>query len=423
MLTGQPPFPPGQAPHVLMQQHLDVTPGTPQSRRYDIPADLDTLVMELLAKNPANRPASANHVITRLRAVQSRLSVLAPPSRPVRTPTSNTVRHMDLLAGIADAAQSLTNEYDKNSLLSGVAEMTADTFPDRAERIAQAITDERRKDWCLQKIAVTAAAADPDLAERIARSIDGTDQAYTLKNVAKEITAADPDLAERIARSITVDVHQAEALGSVAKSIIKADPGRAIEIARSITDEDCQQRILAEIATALVITDLERGERLARSLSGAVRKAQALALAASAVAGTNPDRAAWLADDAEATAADDTNAKVYVARALSTYDLSRAERIARSITGNDSRIWALGDVAEAAVATGSLDRAENIGRAIPGGEYRAQVLAGIAVKMAPADPDRAERMARSIPGLSPAGKTRHQRSRVSQRPRQPPTQK
>ena len=81
MLTGQPPFPPGQDPIVLMRQHLDVTPDPPSSRRYDIPAELSKLVVELLAKNPADRPSSADQVLTRLRAVQSRLSALTPPSR------------------------------------------------------------------------------------------------------------------------------------------------------------------------------------------------------------------------------------------------------------------------------------------------------------------------------------------------------
>jgi hypothetical protein len=67
LLTGQPPFAEGQ-PLAIMLQHINEAPTTPRTIRPEIPQGLDHLVLELLAKNPARRPADAGHVITALQA-------------------------------------------------------------------------------------------------------------------------------------------------------------------------------------------------------------------------------------------------------------------------------------------------------------------------------------------------------------------
>ncbi|WP_350273895.1 serine/threonine-protein kinase [Kribbella sp. HUAS MG21] len=59
LLTGTPPFS-GPTVDVVMRQHLDAPP--PQITRDDVPAELANLVTRLLAKNPADRPSSADEV-------------------------------------------------------------------------------------------------------------------------------------------------------------------------------------------------------------------------------------------------------------------------------------------------------------------------------------------------------------------------
>lgn len=66
LLTGQPPFADGH-PLTIMLQHLNAVPASPRTIRPDIPSELDHLILELLAKDPAHRPADAEHVITALR--------------------------------------------------------------------------------------------------------------------------------------------------------------------------------------------------------------------------------------------------------------------------------------------------------------------------------------------------------------------
>ena len=68
LLTGQPPFAEGP-PLAIMLQHINAAPAAPRTIRPDIPSELDRLVLELLAKDPARRPADAGHVIAALRAL------------------------------------------------------------------------------------------------------------------------------------------------------------------------------------------------------------------------------------------------------------------------------------------------------------------------------------------------------------------
>jgi serine/threonine-protein kinase len=65
MLTGHPPFT-GDAPLRVLWRHVNEAPIPVTAIRPAIPSDLGVLVSELLAKNPADRPAAASQVRTRL---------------------------------------------------------------------------------------------------------------------------------------------------------------------------------------------------------------------------------------------------------------------------------------------------------------------------------------------------------------------
>ncbi|MBV9026685.1 MAG: protein kinase [Streptomycetaceae bacterium] len=82
LLTGAPPFP-GSGWEVL-GQHLGRRPDPVRTRRPQVPAALDELVMDLLEKDPQDRPASADQVARRLGATAlPALRTLRPvPTRP-----------------------------------------------------------------------------------------------------------------------------------------------------------------------------------------------------------------------------------------------------------------------------------------------------------------------------------------------------
>ena len=96
LLAGEPPF---KAEHPLgvVQQHLTSPPPPLGERRADVPAELDSLLAAMLAKEPGERPASAEEVERRLAAIASASgggasaatqplpdAVTRPLSRPVR---------------------------------------------------------------------------------------------------------------------------------------------------------------------------------------------------------------------------------------------------------------------------------------------------------------------------------------------------
>ena len=77
MIAGKPPFRGSQLTEIITKQ-LRETPPRASSFYHDIPKDLDTLIDELLAKDPAKRPASALAVGRRLTAIQDMLSKSKP---------------------------------------------------------------------------------------------------------------------------------------------------------------------------------------------------------------------------------------------------------------------------------------------------------------------------------------------------------
>jgi eukaryotic-like serine/threonine-protein kinase len=88
MLTGHPPFT-GDNPLTVLWQHQNQPALAVASLRPDTPADLDALIARLLAKNPADRPATATDVRDRLTAHAESETAAAQPTRalPLVSPT------------------------------------------------------------------------------------------------------------------------------------------------------------------------------------------------------------------------------------------------------------------------------------------------------------------------------------------------
>jgi serine/threonine protein kinase len=68
MLCGQTIFPPADLPEILAMQLEDNIPFPSERLGYALPTELEFLVMSCLAKDPAQRPASANRLATLLAA-------------------------------------------------------------------------------------------------------------------------------------------------------------------------------------------------------------------------------------------------------------------------------------------------------------------------------------------------------------------
>lgn len=68
MLTGDPPFT-GEVAAAILHQQVNAEPRPPRERGRDVPAGLEPLVLEMLAKSPDARPQSAAEVRDRLGAI------------------------------------------------------------------------------------------------------------------------------------------------------------------------------------------------------------------------------------------------------------------------------------------------------------------------------------------------------------------
>jgi class 3 adenylate cyclase/tetratricopeptide (TPR) repeat protein len=96
LVAGQPPFT-AKDPTQVLTQHLTVAPVPPSRHEPAVPPALERLILDLLAKEPADRPASAAAVVAELAAMRTRT---APPSAPAIRPDARRV--VSVLAARAD---------------------------------------------------------------------------------------------------------------------------------------------------------------------------------------------------------------------------------------------------------------------------------------------------------------------------------
>ncbi len=85
LLTGRPPFTAGP-PLAVMSQHRTSAPAAPRALRPAVPAGLDQLVVDLLAKDPVARPENARQVATALRALRGKPGAITAPPRQAPAP-------------------------------------------------------------------------------------------------------------------------------------------------------------------------------------------------------------------------------------------------------------------------------------------------------------------------------------------------
>jgi tRNA A-37 threonylcarbamoyl transferase component Bud32/tetratricopeptide (TPR) repeat protein len=81
LATGRPPFDQDDAWSVLVA-HRDTEPVPPSAERPGLPPELERLILDLLAKDPDDRPQDAADVAGRLKAMRAAASVTALPAPP-----------------------------------------------------------------------------------------------------------------------------------------------------------------------------------------------------------------------------------------------------------------------------------------------------------------------------------------------------
>lgn len=99
MLTGKPPFM-ADVPAAVLHQHVRVAPKSPREQNSAVPPALDALVLQLLAKDPADRPQTAGEVRDRL----ANFETATAPTAPL-TAATRPLPAAEVLTAVAAAAE------------------------------------------------------------------------------------------------------------------------------------------------------------------------------------------------------------------------------------------------------------------------------------------------------------------------------
>ena len=99
LISGQPPFH-GLPAHQLIAAHVATTPVDIAERRADVPEAVARIVMQCLEKEPADRPQSADALLSALDESLARTQAAPPIAAPLTAPTGTAKRRTQLATGV-----------------------------------------------------------------------------------------------------------------------------------------------------------------------------------------------------------------------------------------------------------------------------------------------------------------------------------
>jgi serine/threonine protein kinase len=121
MITGDAPFTGGSTPAIMMKQVME-TPVPLRTRRADVPADLEQIVMRLLEKDPANRFANGVALIAALDGAPMTPATPASAISPVHSATTGR-RSLDLEIPLVSITNHLASERIQTATVGIVAKL------------------------------------------------------------------------------------------------------------------------------------------------------------------------------------------------------------------------------------------------------------------------------------------------------------
>ena len=148
MLVGKPPFE-GSTPVVLMHNHLNEPPPRPSAKIHEIPKALDELIVNLMAKAPADRPWDAAAVgvkLTELRDKVERGAAVAmvwPSSQPGagKSPKGALAEDSRPAGGGSPASESARKKTRRPGKLSSTASRVASATRPRSPWLTRSLLE------------------------------------------------------------------------------------------------------------------------------------------------------------------------------------------------------------------------------------------------------------------------------------------
>jgi energy-coupling factor transporter ATP-binding protein EcfA2 len=111
MVTGRPPFV-GDDSIAIIGQHINTPPVSPTWHRAELPPVLETLIMQLLEKDPGKRPASAAEVLKVLESLEAgKVKAVTPSEMPTSTQSANPI-YRRVFVGRETELKQLQSAFD-----------------------------------------------------------------------------------------------------------------------------------------------------------------------------------------------------------------------------------------------------------------------------------------------------------------------
>ena len=234
LCTGQPPFRGGI--FELIRQHGQVPPQVPSSLRPGLPGEVDRLVLELLAKDPARRPSGADQVLARLRDIHRRTTTPAAAHTPTVRDTGSDVEYVRTRREEADALFEETRSRAAQAAADFEANLVARREQSERDLAArQAKAEKRLADIELraEQLRLEAEKLRADVEQRARRSVE------TARRESEDIVAEAGARADRIRseseRELAVLVKRRDSINAQltdVRELLATLTGRAVEAAQ-----------------------------------------------------------------------------------------------------------------------------------------------------------------------------------------------
>lgn len=265
LLAGTRPFK-AEGSFAAMRQHIDEPPPALRSQREDVPVELEVLVLELLAKEPAERPTDAGAVYERLRPFLPAPGEAAPsrpldPTRPYRQPFAPAPSRRDAeLPAASTIPPAAPGPIDAGRVRGEAAELAeAGRFTQAAE-VLTALLDRRDVDLPAPQLrGVRLQLANTLLlGGDYARALPHYE--WLVKNVGAERGGDDPDVLDwRVQAAVCRD-----ALGQSAEALELLEP--VLEVQRRRLGSAAPDVIELRRQVALLRTAVGQADRAAAEL-------------------------------------------------------------------------------------------------------------------------------------------------------------
>ena len=172
-VTGRPPFTSGATLLAVLRMQIDDAPVPPRVRRQDLPAPLNDLILQLLAKNPEDRPDSAAAVHEALATILVE-HALMPPGGDILDIAAPELGHAlgvsgrFLKAARAEAARIVAEAEEIQAEATSRAKRMVETVRHELEGLVR-----RTEDIDAEIDRITAPMSEEDYYQVFRKSIDG----------------------------------------------------------------------------------------------------------------------------------------------------------------------------------------------------------------------------------------------------------